>query len=341
MHMDMQEALSRIRKQADRCGELTLQGMEELRVSLLGKKGELTALLKGMGGLSPEERPLVGQLVNETRGYVEKALADTGSALRAKIMADRLAWETIDVTVPGKAPVLGHLHPMTLVADDLKDIFIGMGYVVNEGPEIETDYYNFQALNIPANHPVRDEQDTFYVEGGFVLRTQTSGVQVRTMEKTKPPIKMVAPGKCFRSEDVNATHSPVFHQIEGLVVDEGVTMGDLKGSLAVLAREIFGEDTKVRLRPSFFPFTEPSAELDISCFACHGVGCRVCKGSGWVELGGCGMVHPNVLSQSGIDPVKYSGFAFGMGLERIAQGRYGIHDMRLLFENDIRFLRQF
>jgi len=319
----------------------SIKALEELRVTLLGKKGELTQILKGMGALSAEERPVVGQLANDAREFIEAKLEEAKTALAGAARSAQLAMETIDVTMPGKTPELGHKHPMTNVIDEIKRIFIGMGYEIAEGPDVETDYYNFEALNIPANHPAKDEQDTFYVEGGFVLRTQTSPVQVRTMEKGKLPIRIIAPGKVFRADEVDATHSPVFHQLEGLVIDKNITMGDLKGALEVFANELFGEGTKVRFRPHHFPFTEPSAEMDVACFACGGKGCRVCKDEGWIEVLGCGMVHPRVLEMSGIDPKVYSGFAFGMGLERIALQRYRISDMRLLFENDMKFLTQF
>ena len=319
----------------------SIKALEELRVALLGKKGELTQILKGMGALSAEERPIAGQLANDAREFIEAKLDAAKTALSAAARSAQLAMETIDVTMPGTTPEPGHKHPMTNVIDEIKRIFIGMGYEIAEGPDVETDYYNFEALNIPANHPAKDEQDTFYVEGGFVLRTQTSPVQVRTMEKGKLPIRIIAPGKVFRADEVDATHSPVFHQLEGLVIDKNITMGDLKGALEVFANELFGEGTKVRFRPHHFPFTEPSAEMDVACFACGGKGCRVCKDEGWIEVLGCGMVHPRVLEMSGIDPKVYSGFAFGMGLERIALQRYRISDMRLLFENDMKFLTQF
>ena len=319
----------------------SIKALEDMRVAFLGKKGELTQILKGMGALTAEERPIVGQLANEARAFIEGKMDEVKTALSSQAREEQLKTETIDVTMPGKAQELGHKHPMTNVIDEIKRIFIGMGYEIAEGPDVETDYYNFEALNIPANHPAKDEQDTFYVEGGFVLRTQTSPVQVRTMEKGKLPIRIIAPGKVFRSDEVDATHSPVFHQLEGLVIDKNITMGDLKGALAVFASELFGEGTKVRFRPHHFPFTEPSAEMDVACFACGGSGCRVCKDEGWIEVLGCGMVHPRVLEMSGIDPKVYSGFAFGMGLERIALQRYRISDMRLLFENDMKFLTQF
>lgn len=341
----MKEKLEQIRVSAsERLKEAaTLKNLEDLRVELLGKKGELTQILKGMGGLSKEERPVIGQLANEVRSYIEGELDAAKTALLAKEQEAKLKEETIDVTMPGKVTQLGHKHPMTQVIDNIKDIFIGMGYEIAEGPEIETAYYNFEALNIPKEHPARDEQDTFYINGlgEFLLRTQTSPMQVRVMENKKPPIRIIAPGRVYRSDEVDATHSPIFHQLEGLVIDKGITMGDLKGALEVFAKELFGSDTKVRFRPHHFPFTEPSAEMDASCFACGGKGCRVCKDSGWIEVLGCGMVHPKVLEMSGIDPNVYSGFAFGMGLERVAMQKFGITDLRLLYENDTKFLKQF
>lgn len=341
----MKEKLEQIRSMAaEKLSAVdSLKGLEELRVELLGKKGALTQILKGMGSLSAEERPVIGQLANEVRSFIEGEMENKKSALLAGEQARKLKEETIDVTMPGRIRQLGHRHPMTLVIDNIKDIFIGMGYEIAEGPEVERAYYNFEALNIPKEHPARDEQDTFYVDGigDFLLRTQTSPVQVRVMEQGKLPIKVVAPGRVYRSDEVDATHSPIFHQLEGLVVDKGITMGDLKGALAVFAKELFGEDTKVRFRPHHFPFTEPSAEMDASCFACVGKGCRVCKDSGWIEVLGCGMVHPKVLEMSGIDSKVYSGFAFGMGLERVAMQKFGITDLRLLYENDVKFLKQF
>ena len=320
-----------------------LKTLEELRVSILGKKGELTKILKGMGGLSKEERPVIGQLANEVRAAIEDKLNEAKATLEKKAMEAKLQAEKLDVTMPGRVPELGHKHPMTQVIDTIKDIFIGMGYEIAEGPEVEDAYYNFEALNIPADHPARDEQDTFYVEGlgNFLLRTQTSPMQVRVMENKKPPIRIIAPGRVYRADEVDATHSPIFHQLEGLVIDKGITMGDLKGALEVFAKELLGKDTKVRFRPHHFPFTEPSAEMDATCFACGGKGCRVCKDSGWIELLGCGMVHPKVLEMCGIDPNVYSGFAFGIGLERVTMQKFAISDLRLLYENDTKFLKQF
>ena len=315
--------------------------LNEARVSFLGKKGELTQVLKSLKDVAPEDRPKVGQLVNEAREVLEKKLEERKKEFEKKILDIKLVTETIDVTLPAKKPMIGHRHPNTIALDEVKKIFIGMGYQVVDGPEIEYDYYNFEALNIPANHPAKDEQDTFYINDKLLLRTQTSSVQVHVMEKEKPPIRIIAPGRVFRSDEVDATHSPSFHQVEGLVIDKSVTFADLKGTLAEFARRIFGEDTRVKFRPHHFPFTEPSAEMDVSCFKCRGKGCRVCKNEGWIEILGCGMVHPNVLEMRGIDPKEYQGFAFGMGLERIALLKYEVDDMRLLYENDVRFLRQF
>lgn len=319
----------------------SLDKLNEVRVAFLGKKGELTAVLKGMKDVLPEDRPKVGQLVNETREEIEKILEESRKKMEHLLLTEKMKNETIDVTLPAKKNSVGHRHPNTIALEEVERIFIGMGYEVVEGPEIEYDYYNFEALNIPANHPAKDEQDTFYINKDIVLRSQTSPVQVRVMEKGELPIRMIAPGRVFRSDEVDATHSPSFHQIEGLVVDKNITMADLKGTLQEFAKELFGPETKIKFRPHHFQFTEPSAEVDVSCFKCGGKGCRFCKGSGWIEILGCGMVHPNVLRMSGIDPEEYSGFAFGMGLERIALLKYEIDDMRLLYENDIRFLKQF
>ena len=339
----MTEKLEALRAQA--AAELqelhTVQELEALRVKLLGKKGALTELLRGMGALPAEERPKMGQKVNELRQQIESALAKREAALKTALKEARLQSETLDITLPGKAGKSGTLHPLSIVTNDLIDIFVSMGFDVVDGPEVETDHYIFEALNVPKDHPARDMQDTFYITDELLLRTQTSSAQVRTMESRRPPIRIVCPGRVYRADEVDATHSPVFHQMEGLVVDRGITMCDLKGVLEQFAREIYGPDTKVKFRPSFFPFTEPSVEVDVSCSACGGKGCRVCKGSGWIEILGAGMVHPNVLRGCGIDPDVYSGFAFGVGLDRLATTRYKISDIRLLFENDVRFLEQF
>ncbi len=319
----------------------TLENLEDIRIKYLGKKGELTAVLKGMGKLSAEERPVIGALANEIRDFLNAEIDAKKDEIEKTLLAEKLKDEVLDVTMPGKTENLGKLHPLTKVMNELKNIFIGLGFEIAEGPEVEYDYYNFEALNIPKNHPARDTQDTFYIEDNIVLRTQTSPIQVRVMEKQKPPIRVIAPGRVYRSDAVDATHSPIFHQIEGLVVDKGVTMADLKGTLETALKALYGENTKVRFRPHHFPFTEPSAEVDVSCFVCGGKGCNVCKGEGWIEILGCGMVHPKVLANCGIDPEEYSGFAFGIGLERIAMGRYDINDLRLFFENDVRFLKQF
>ena len=339
----MKEKLQKIREEAVRQIEEAkeLNALNDVRVSVLGKKGELTAVLKGMKDVKPEDRPMVGQLVNETREAIEKTLEETKKKLESAELEHRMEKEVIDVTLPAKQNFVGHRHPNMIALEEVERIFVGMGYEVVEGPEVEKDYYNFEALNIPKNHPARDEQDTFYINDSIVLRTQTSPVQVRVMEEGKLPIRMIAPGRVFRSDEVDATHSPSFHQIEGMVVDKNITFADLKGTLAEFAKELFGEDTKVKFRPHHFPFTEPSAEMDVTCFKCGGKGCRFCKGEGWIEILGCGMVHPKVLRMSGIDPEEYSGFAFGVGLERIALLKYEIDDMRLLYENDIRFLKQF
>ena len=317
------------------------ESLNDIRVSMLGKKGELTALLKGMKDLSPEERPKVGALVNEARAQIEKKLSEAKNTLERQELEHRLSRERIDVSLPAKRRRFGHRHPNTIALEEVERIFIGMGYKVVEGPEIEYDYYNFEALNIPDNHPAKDEQDTFFITKDILLRTQTSSVQVHQMEEGELPIRMIAPGRVFRSDEVDATHSPSFHQIEGMVIDKHITFADLKGTLSEFAREMFGEDTKVKFRPHHFPFTEPSAEVDVSCFKCGGKGCRFCKGEGWIEILGCGQIHPRVLSMSGVDPEEYSGFAFGVGLERIALLKYEIDDMRLLYENDDRFLSQF
>ncbi|MBC3516424.1 phenylalanine--tRNA ligase subunit alpha [Neobittarella massiliensis] len=337
----MKDKLLQIKEQAIAQIAAARDDLDEIKVRYLGKKGELTAILKQMGGLSAEERPQIGQLANQVRADIADAIAKKAEQMKAEALKNQLEAERVDVTIPGKLPQQGGLHPMTQVLDDLTEIFLGMGFSVAEGPEVELDYYNFEALNLPPDHPARDTQDTFYITDNILLRTQTSPVQVRTMETQKPPIKVIAPGRVYRSDAVDATHSPVFHQIEGLVVDKGITMADLKGTLEVFTKKLYGADSVVRFRPHHFPFTEPSAEMDTQCYACHGAGCRLCKGEGWIELLGCGMVHPWVLQNCGIDPEVYSGFAFGIGLERVAMRRYGIGDMRLFYENDQRFLSQF
>ena len=337
----MRETLERIKAQAIEALSSADANIEELRIKYLGKKGELTAVLRGMGSLSPEERPVIGQLANDVRAEIEKKIEEISSAAKAKEKEFKLKAEKLDVTIPGEKADVGHCHPLALVQRQLEDIFLGMGYSIVDGPEVEYDYYNFQALNIPKDHPARDTQDTFYITDNILLRSQTSPVQARVMEKTQPPLKIISPGRVYRSDPIDSTHSPLFHQLEGLVIDKGITMGDLKGTLEMFAKSMFGENTKIRFRPHHFPFTEPSAEVDVSCFVCGGDGCRFCKGEGWIEVLGAGMVHPNVLRTGGIDPEVYSGFAFGLGLERIALLKYHIDDLRLLYENDVRFLEQF
>ena len=337
----MRETLERIKNEALEALAQNNAQIEDLRIKYLGKKGELTAVLRGMGSLSAEERPVIGQLANEVRAAIENKITELSQTAKQKALDEKLKSEKIDVTVPGEKVKIGHVHPLDLAQKQLEDIFLGMGYTIVDGPEVEYDYYNFQALNIPEDHPARDTQDTFYITDKILLRSQTSPVQARVMEKTQPPIKIISPGRVYRSDAVDATHSPLFHQLEGLVVDEGITMGDLKGTLELFAKRMFGDETKIRFRPHHFPFTEPSAEVDVSCFMCGGEGCRFCKHEGWIEILGAGMVHPNVLRNCGIDPERYSGFAFGLGIERIALLKYHIDDMRLLYENDIRFLNQF
>jgi len=339
----MREQLNNIKAQAEKAlsSVSSIQELESIRVKYLGKKGELTAVLRGMGALSAEERPVIGQLANEVRAYIEDIISQKMKDLTEKEKKIRLERETIDITMPGRSRSFGTRHPLTQVIDEIKEVFLGMGYQIAEGPEVELDYYNFEAMNIPKNHPSRDVQDTFYINDNVVLRTHTSPVQARVMKTQKPPIRIICPGRVYRSDEVDATHSPVFHQVEGLVVDKGVTMGDLVGTLQVFAKALFGEDTKIRLRPHHFPFTEPSAEVDVSCWNCHGEGCRVCKGERWIEILGAGMVSPKVLRECGIDPNEYSGFAFGLGVERVAMARFNIDDMRLFTENDVRFLKQF
>lgn len=315
--------------------------LEQLRVKFLGKKGELTAILKQMGKLTAEERPVIGALANDVREEIDAAVRKQAKILAAAAMNKKLATEVIDVTLPGNVPAQGARHPFQKVLGELKEIFLGMGYDIAEGPEIEYDKYNFEMLNMPPSHPARDTQDTFYITESILLRTQTSPMQIRTMLEAEPPIRIICPGRVYRSDASDATHSPIFHQIEGLAVDKGITFTDLKGTLEMFIKQLYGADIKTRFRPHHFPYTEPSAEMDMSCFKCGGKGCSLCKGEGWIEILGCGMVHPKVLENCGIDPTVYSGFAFGVGLERIAMMRYDIDDMRLLYENDLRFLRQF
>lgn len=317
------------------------EAIEAFRIKTLGKKGTLTNILKQMGSLSAEERPLIGKLANEVRQAIETFMKEKSEELKEKELSLKLAAETIDITLPGKEISLGHKHPLSIVLDEVKDIFLGMGFQIANGPEVELDYYNFEALNLPPDHPARDTQDTFYITDKILLRTQTSPVQIRVMEKQSPPIRIISPGAVYRSDAVDATHSPYFHQIEGLVVDKGITMADLKGSLMQFAKRLYGEQTEVRFRPHHFPFTEPSCEMDVTCFKCGGKGCSMCKNEGWVEILGAGMVHPKVLKNGGIEPDIYSGYAFGMGLERLAMFRFEIDDLRLLYDNDVRFLKQF
>lgn len=339
----MKEKLDKIRLSArelvEKCAEL--REIEDIRVKFLGKKGELTSVLRGMGALSAEERPVIGALANEIRADIEGVIEAKKKNLSDAAAQIKLKAETIDVTMPGKMKEIGRKHPLSHVLDEIKDIFVGMGFQIASGPEVEYDHYNFEMLNMPKDHPARDTQDTFYITENILLRTQTSPVQVRVMENSPLPIKIIAPGRVYRSDEVDATHSPLFHQIEGLVIDKNIRMSDLKGTLDLFAKRLYGENTVTRFRPHHFSFTEPSAEMDICCFSCGGKGCRLCKGEGWIEILGAGMVHPKVLRNCGIDPEVYSGFAFGLGLERIVMRRYNISDMRLLFENDQRFLNQF
>ncbi|MBR1567440.1 MAG: phenylalanine--tRNA ligase subunit alpha [Lachnospiraceae bacterium] len=340
-----EEAMKRIEAAKD------LDALNEIKVGVLGKKGDLTQVLKSMKDVAPEDRPKVGQMVNDTRAAIEEKLESVRKEIANKLREEKMKNEVIDVTLPGTHKLIGHRHPNQIALEDLERVFVGMGYEIVEGPEVEYDHYNFELLNIPANHPAKDEQDTFYINKEILLRTQTSPVQARVMEdkvreaketnSKMKPIRIIAPGRVFRSDEVDATHSPSFHQVEGLVIDKNITFADLKGTLQQFAEEFFGPETKIKLRPHHFPFTEPSAEVDVSCFKCGGKGCRMCKGSGWIEILGCGMVHPKVLTDCGIDPEEYSGFAFGIGLERVALLKYEIDDMRLLYENDVRFLNQF
>jgi len=331
----LNEALYTLDRLAD------LDAIEALRVKLLGRKGELTQILKTMSAIDPKERPIIGELANRIRNDIENKLEERISVIEKNILACKLSKETIDVTLPGKSYSRGSLHPLTIVLNEIKDIFLSMGFSIAEGPEIELDYYNFEALNIPMNHPARDSQDTFYITENILLRTHTSPMQVRVMQNERPPIRIIVPGRVYRSDAVDATHSPIFHQVEGLLIDKNVSMGDLKAVLDTFAKELFGPTTRTKFRPHHFQFTEPSAEMDASCSSCGGNGCRICSYTGWIEILGAGMVHPNVLRGCGIDPDEYSGFAFGMGIDRITNLKFGIDDIRLLFENDIRFLQQF
>lgn len=339
----IKEQLSQIKNTALAAleGIESLEGLEAFRVKYLGKKGELTAVLSQMGKLSPEERPAVGQAANEVRGIIENGIKSRKEELSKKALEEKLRSEKIDVTLPGKELRVGKKHPLSIVLDEIKDAFVSLGYSIVSGPEVEYDYYNFEALNIPKFHPARDSQDTFYFSPEMLLRSQTSCVQVRTMEKIKPPIKIIAPGRVYRIDEIDATHSPIFHQIEGLVVDKGINMSHLKDSLDVIAKKLYGENAKTRIRPDYFPFTEPSCEISVTCFKCGGKGCAFCKDEGYIEIGGAGMVNPKVLEGCGIDPDEYSGFAFGMGLERLVMQRYKITDIRMLFEDDVRFLENF
>ena len=339
----MKEKLEALKQKAlsdlEKVGDAAV--LEQLRVAYLGKKSELAAILKGMASLSPEERPIIGQLGNTVRNAIEQAFEKAKTHVNELETQKKIQAEALDVTLPASKIDIGNLHPLTKVQSQLEDVFLGMGFTIAEGPEVETDYYNFTALNTPEFHPARDVQDTFYITDKVLLRSQTSTVQVHAMENSKPPIRVISPGRVYRSDAVDATHSPMFQQCEGLVIDKGITMADLKGTLETFAKAMFGDKTEIRFRPHHFPFTEPSCEVDVSCFVCGGKGCSVCKGEGWIEILGAGMVHPNVLRMSGIDPDVYSGFAFGMGIERIVMTKYGINDMRLLYENDVRFLSQF
>ncbi len=339
----MQTQLKNIKVEAEKEIELakTPKDIEDIRVKYLGKKGALTAILKQMGSLSNDDRPIIGQMANEIRDYISGKIDAGMKKIKKAKLDEQLSSEKIDVTLPGVCKPLGHKHPLSIVLDEVKEIFVGMGFDIVDGPEIETDYYNFEALNMLKHHPARDTQDTFYIDENTLLRTQTSCVQIRTMESSEPPIRMISPGRVYRSDAVDATHSPVFHQVEGLVVDRGITFSDLKGTLETFFQALYGQGCVIRLRPHHFPYTEPSAEVDVQCFSCGGHGCRLCKNEGWIEILGCGMVHPVVLKNCGIDPKIYSGFAFGVGLERIAMRRYNINDMRLFYENDVRFLNQF
>ncbi|MCK8817111.1 phenylalanine--tRNA ligase subunit alpha [Natroniella sulfidigena] len=339
----MEDKLKEIEQEATSAIENvdSLEQLEKLRVNYLGKKGAVTEILRGMGDLAPEMRPVVGKLANQLKGKITNLIATQEEKLKVAAKNKQLVAETIDVTLPGQKQGVARKHPLTLVFDEIKEIFLGLGFQIAEGPEVETDYYNFEALNFPDNHPARDMQDTFYIAGERLLRTHTSSVQVRTIEEQEPPIRIIAPGRVYRSDEIDATHTPVFHQVEGLMIDQDISFAHLKEILIQLSKELFGADREVRFRPSYFPFTEPSAEVDISCAKCDGDGCKLCSGTGWLEILGSGLVHPNVLEMSGVDSKEYSGFAFGMGVERIAMLKYGIDDIRLLYDNDLKFLSQF
>ena len=341
--MDIKETINGILEefQEEYSDSNDLDALEELRIKYLGKKGKVQNLFNKMGSIPAEKRPVLGKEANILKQKIEAELNEKKEKFEAEAKAKKLAEETIDVTLPGRTIKQGARHPLSVVTEELEDIFIGLGFEIAEGPELEDEYHNFEALNIPENHPARDLQDTLYFNDSFLLRTHTSPVQVRTMENTEPPIRIIAPGRVYRADELDASHSPVFHQLEGLVIDENITFGDLKGTIRAMVEEIYGKEQEVRFRPSYFPFTEPSAEVDVSCIVCQGEGCSLCSRTGWLEIMGSGMVHPNVLRMSGIDPEKYSGFAFGMGIDRITLLKYGINDIRLLFENDRRFLKQF
>ncbi len=341
--MDLKERLKKIESEAAQAlTDITdLEQLEALRVEFLGKKGRITEVLRQMGQLSAEERPQIGQTANFLKERLHHIIENKKTEIEQEVRVRKMEEERIDVTLPGNKPRLGHRHPLTRISDQMKELFIGLGFTIAEGPEIENEYNNFEALNVPEHHPARDLQDTFYLDHNYLLRSQTSTVQIRTMAQKKPPIRIIAPGRVYRSDELDASHSPMFHQVEGLIIDRGISFSDLKGTIELVVRAIYGQERLFRFRPSYFPFTEPSAEVDISCIVCAGKGCRLCSESGWLEILGAGMVHPNVLEMAGIDFKQYSGFAFGMGLDRIAMLKYGINDIRLLFENDQRFLRQF
>lgn len=341
--MDLLENLKKIEEEAELAlAEAdSLEKLEELRIVFLGKKGKITDVLKQMGKISPEEKPVIGQAANKVKDKLNELICARKDELAEVVKKKRMEEERIDITLPGTRILTGYAHPLSRITREIEEIFIGLGFTIEEGPEIETDYNNFEALNVPKYHPARDLQDTFYIDDHYLLRTHTSPVQVRTMARQKPPIRIIAPGRVYRSDEIDASHSPVFYQAEGLVIDKNISFADLKGTIQLFVQAVFGENTRTRFRPSYFPFTEPSAEVDISCVICGGEGCRLCSHTGWLEVMGSGMVHPRVLEMAGIDPEEYSGFAFGMGLDRITMLKYGINDIRLLYENDQRFLHQF